>query len=247
MMELEIGSPSGAARIEQEQAGLTSDLINGIVLELGVPSIRGRIDYLGGTVVSVPLGGILEQKPLITQGALALIDIRHCDINENEVRSLTLAVRLGASDTWLKSAIVVGEDPDDNWLEGDDEDLSIIHLKPEEQWPLAILVANSPGFRELKNKRQRRDLTQSVLEDSDCPEAAMWHVEEIAELAESYYNLGMIPLQAQRLKAQGKTTAEISKVIGITAQRVERALDAKIPDYIADMIALADQESTGAQ
>ena len=204
---------------------------------LGIPVIDGTIRGSGHTLISCESCFLETHEPLLRQeNCLAVIDVEYSgEVKEgSEIRGVAIHVRLGATNSWLYYELSLTSEDDD--LEDDlDEE-----LEPEVDsavlTALALTTARSAEFGKLKNKAQRQEFVLNLLGKEEHRVVSGYHSAEIVHRAESIYEFGILPEQVRQLSSQGKSLLEISKALGLTKQKVERALLTQTPDFITEMM-----------
>lgn len=225
--------------------------INQIVAQfetgLAMPLVRGKFHGPGAIVIYLDKPDFGAHAKLYDPNSFGVLDIHYeenPDGGERVFAGFDAYVRLGESNTWLCVGIKPPEpEDDDNYdddFESEDPLGPTVDAVTIER--VAAIVARSTGFGELKNKRQRRDFARPIAHHEISEDIGDFYVRDIAELAESFNELGIIPMKAKELKAEGKTIAEIAKLMNITKQKAERAADAEIPKYIIDNLRAAEAE-----
>lgn len=211
--------------------------------KLNIPCIEGSLQ--GGSIIFLKNPDFEEHKPLYGGGSICVLE-KHTTWHDNRhmLEGFSAKVRLSGSDTWLCVGISQPEtiDEDDFDDEYDDDFGSEDRreeVSQEEKERIAIIVASSHGFRELKNREQRMAFAKPII-DQELGEKE-WNTYlnpayEIAQMSAEILNLGIIPMRAKELSLEGKTAAEIGKQLGISKQKAERAIAAEIPQYIADQL-----------
>jgi len=213
---------------------------------LDIPIIEGALRGSGHTFICSDFSYLEKHEALLRQkDCLGVIDIGYSDEEKGDrhIRTLAVHVRLGSSNTWLTADVslpLLGEDDDD------DDDLDA-ELEPEVDssvlTAVALATARTPQFGSLKNKGQRQDFVLSILKKKEFKDVPNYYASEIAQRAEGVYEFGVLPEQVRGLSSQGKTVTDISKELGLTKQKVERALSAETPEFIADMMKSTQQSS----
>jgi len=225
--------------------------------ELGIPWVRGKFIGLGSTIVYLDKPDFSEHVKLYDPNSFGVLDVQVEKSREDGRMVYTgfgAYVRLDMSNTWFSVGIKspTSEEnrslldfqdysEDDEIEEDDDEDSDAAEeMTQEEKERVAFMVATATGFRELKNRQQRMAFVKPILDKES--EGKSWYnvfyrpEYELAEMATELYGLGIVPTRAKQLAAEGKTTTEIGKALGISKQKAERAIDAEIPQYIASQI-----------
>lgn len=216
--------------------------------ELAIPLVRGKFRGPGATVIYLDTPDFRRHSKLYDPNSFGVLEV-HSEASDDDgviYTGFDAYVRLGESNTWLCVGIKPpktedGDDYDDDFESEDPLGPTVDAVTIER---VAAIVARSTGFGELKNKRQRRDFARSIAYKEISDDIGDFYVRDIAELAESFNELGIIPMKAKELKAEGKTIAEIAKLMNITKQKAERASDAEIPKYIIDNLRAAELEAT---
>jgi hypothetical protein len=217
------------------------DVLSGIETKLkacSVPVIRGKMHGSWHTLIETSLTAIYEcQKPSPEQGSIAVIDVERVPTDtgaDGDIIGIQTYVRLGTSNAWFYVAFNSDVDSED------DDDLSEYQDEPEvdseELSKMALIVARAEGFGGLKNRRQRQELANSLLEEHSELEIPSHYAGEIVARAEGLYEFGVLPERVRALQGLGKGVAEIFKALGITRQRVEKAASVKTQEYIAQLL-----------
>lgn len=135
-------------------------------------------------------------------------------------------------------------DDDDGCDDGEEEDLQHNHDYYVKLNRFATIVAKSKGFNLLKNREQRGMFAENVFKargediDGDC--SFYW----IGAQAETIYDLGVLPTESQKLKAEGKTEKEIAKILGHTKAKIEKALLCEVTGVIKECLDEYDRNHT---
>ena len=203
---------------------------------LDIPIIEGTLRGSGHTFIYSDFSYLEKYEALLRQkDCLGIIDIGYSDEEEDDrqIRTLAIHVRLGNSNSWLSAEMSLP-------LLGDDDDELDEEIEPEIDssvlTAVALATARTPQFGSLKNKGQRQDFVRSILKKKEFEDVPSYYASEIAQRAEGVYEFGVLPEQVRSLSSQGKSITEISKELGLTKQKVERALSAEMPEFIADMM-----------
>ncbi|MDR3353363.1 MAG: hypothetical protein LBO00_10275 [Zoogloeaceae bacterium] len=204
------------------------------VESLDLPIIIGRVGNVssnGHTFVYLDKPDFGEHKALFTAGSLCVLE-KHVkrlpETGEFAFTGFEAKVRVGASNLWFCVGIRdIGTEED--YTENDDlynEDSEFIEHQEKIDWrainKVAVAVARSPGFGNVvRSPDMRVDFALPFIEKL-MPEA---DPEAVVRQAVTFWEFGVIPQRAKKLKADGKKIAEIAKLLGITRQRAERAAD----------------------
>lgn len=217
--------------------------------ELKIPLVRGKFHGPGATVIYLDKPNFSQHAKLFDPNSFGVLEVhfeKGSETGEMIYSGFDAYVRLGESNTWLcigiKAAEPSEEDEFDDYETEDPLGPTVDAVTIER---VAAIVARSTGFGELKNKRQRRDFARPIAHQEISEDVGDFYVRDIAELAESFNELGIVPMKAKELKADGKTIAEIAKLMNITKQKAERAVDAEIPKYIIDNLRSAEWRDGG--
>ena len=214
--------------------------------ELKIPLVRGKFREPGATVIYLDKPDFSRHAKLYDQNSFGVMDVyyeKSMEGDEMVYAGFDAYVRLGESNTWLCIGIKAPESSEeDEFDDYENEDPLGPTVDAVTIERVAAIVARSTGFGELKNKRQRRDFARPIAHQEISEDGGDFYVRDSAELAESFNELGIIPMRAKELKAEGKTIAEIAKSMNITKQKAERAVDAEIPKYITDNLRSAELE-----
>lgn len=163
-------------------------------------------------------------------------------------------VRLGDSNTWLKyesktaaSLYVIDAYDDDEY--DDDEDADDFEDEPESEESRAITmwrteksleIARCDGFGHLKNT----DLRRFFIEDVAKKEGWLNYSADNCELscggfattAYNCYEYAVLPEKSKALQAEGKSIAEIAKILGHTKNRIEKSLAFNVSNGLIEAI-----------
>lgn len=204
---------------------------------LGVPTIKGDVTGHGCCFIRVEEFDFSKFKNIITAGSICVINTDEASDEESsqeKLQSFNVYVRLGYTSTWLYYGIQAPEPEDDeDFLFGEDEE---DELDKERLVDLSLQIAKTSGFGALKNKSQKFEFTQSQLPKIYPNEVSEYSAREIASRAESYYELGVLPLRAKLLQGEGKSAAEIAKALGISKPRAEKVINAEVPTHLLEKI-----------
>lgn len=216
---------------------------------IGIPVIKCREIIQKGFVICIDSIDDLD-KSLIIDGSICAYTI---EIYNNEYDDAPefcngmetcfhTYIRLGASETWVyvKNTTFVGALIfliENKYVEDDDceEDEDYEEVDYSRLNRLSTIVAKSKGFNLLKNRNQRKSFSQAILSKLD-EEIGEHEYYGIAVNAETFYDFGVLPIEARRLKDEGKTESEIAKELGHTKARIEKALLCDVPDVIRNSI-----------
>lgn len=212
--------------------------------ELTLPLVRGKFHGRGATVIYLDKPDFRQHAKLYDPNSFGVLEIhfeKRTESGEMIYSGFDAYVRLGESNTWLCVGIkpLESEEDDDPYDDLEDEEDNGEEITQEEKERIAVIVANSHGFRELKNREQRMAFAKPIIDkERDGKE---WNTylrpeHEIAQMAAELHELGITPMRAKALSSEGKTAAEIGKLLGISKQKAERAISAEIPQYIADQL-----------
>ena len=215
--------------------------------ELAIPLVRGKFHGPGATVIYLDKPNFTQHTKLFDPNSFGVLGVhfeKGSETDEMIYSGFDAYVRLGESNTWLCVGIKAPEfSEEDEFGDYESEDPLGPTVDAVTIERVAAIVARSTGFGELKNKRQRRDFARPIAHQEISEDVGDFYVRDIAELAESFNELGIIPMKAKELKAEGKTVAEIAKLMNITRQKAERAADAEIPKYIIDNLRSVELEA----
>lgn len=162
-------------------------------------------------------------------------------IDPAQFRRVVLAayLRQPSLSAWLRfvvevdPAAEVGDEDDD---EDDDEVVDLPHLTDEELMAVAVEVAFSPGFGQLRNKDQRREHALQVLNADPSGIDYSYVISEVAAKADAYYESGVLPTLVQQLQAEGMSLAQVSDSLGLPVGRVKRAAVMTVPEWLQKLI-----------
>lgn len=220
------------------------DEIHQKLKSMNIPIIYGQVHGGGAVIINTNLleifnlGGLInidDYKSLLTEGTLAVIDVDTKKIEgATYLTEITTYIRLGTTNTYLHTSIssVTEEDDDDFEYEGEDP---VNEITEDEIDKAAVLVACESNFRLLKNKDQREEFTKSFLIKNKL-EFQDYTIRSISYRAEVIYGFGILPTQINEYIEEGKSTNEISKLLGITKNRVEKLANVEPPDYLISLI-----------
>ena len=209
----------------------------------GVTVLRGS--FLGEKIAIVLVDDVDWNKiaGLLGTDSICVLDFRPPPApveKDPDLRDLYYYIRLRNSDTWLCCSLETPEedDPDEvpedeigySWRRESSADESTLNT-------LAITVAKEIGFGGLKNKGERTDFSESVLSTRTELKLQRDDFWEIADRAETYFRTGVAPTQAKSLESEGKSVAEIARVMGRSKSRVTNALETNVPRHIAKLLA----------
>lgn len=211
---------------------------------LEIPTIEGTIRGSGHTFICCDFSFLETHEALLRQqNCLGVIDVGYSEDEkgERQIRALSVHVRLGTSNSWLTADVSLpslGEEDDDDHAQEMEQEVESSVLTA-----VALATARTPQFGLLKNKGQRQEFALSILKKKEFKDVPSYYASEIAQRAEGIYEFGVLPEKVRNLSSQGKTVTEISKELGLTKQKVERALTAETPEFIADMMKSTPQSS----
>lgn len=220
--------------------------------ELSVPLVRGKFRGHGATVIYLDKPDFRSHTKLYDPNSFGVLNVHYKESAESGERlcsGFDAYVRLGESSTWLCIGIKPPDSEDgDDYYDDDDLDDEESHqdkITQEDKERIAVIVANSHGFRELKNREQRMAFAKPIIDKERAGKDWNTYLKpehEIAQMAAELHDLGITPMRAKALASEGKAAAEIGKLLGISKQKAERAIDAEIPQYIADQLNGQDGE-----
>jgi hypothetical protein len=168
--------------------------------------------------------------------------------------AMDVFVRLGESNTWLKheaktAASLYLIDAYDYDYGDDDYDDDDLDDEPESEESLAISmwrteksleIARIEGFGHLKNFEFRRLFIEDIAKKEGWFNYSIDNYEiscsGFATTAYNCYEYAILPEKSKALQSEGKTIAEISKLLGHTKNRIEKSLAFKVPDGLAEAI-----------
>lgn len=210
---------------------------------LGIPIIYGGVFGSGHTLIALENDPIKSHEALIkTKGSIAVLNIGReededgDEIPDGQIVLYQLYIRLGETNTWLYSRFEIETSEDENDDEQDDW-LNPYHIDQNHIDFLAVTAARDEVFGSLQNKRQRKEFVDNLISKHlDLSENIHYKSYEIAESATSIYDLGVFPKKVKDLKNKEKTVQEISKELGITKAKAEKALLVITPDYIEEIL-----------
>lgn len=221
-----------------------NEIVAQFEVELKIPVVRGKFHGRGATVIYLDKPNFSQYAKLYDPNSFGVLEIHYEmseDSSERVYAGFDAYVRLGESNAWLCVGIkpLQSEEEDDPYDDLEDEEDHGEEITQEEKERIAVVVANSHGFRELKNREQRMAFAKPII-DKEC-DGKEWNTylrpeHEIAQMAAELHELGITPMRAKALSSEGKTAAEIGKLLGISKQKAERAIAAEIPQYIADQL-----------
>lgn len=214
---------------------------------LGIPIIYGGVFGSGHTLIALENDPIKSHEALIkAKGTIAVLNIgREKDEDGDEIPGGQIVlyqfyIRLGETNTWLYSRFEIElETSEENDDEDDEQDdwLNPYHIDQNHIDFLAVTAARDEIFGSLQNKRQRKEFVDNLISKHlDLSENLHYKSYEIAESATSIYELGVFPKKVKDLKNKEKTVQEISKELGITKAKAEKALLIITPDYIEEIL-----------
>lgn len=210
--------------------------------KLNIPRIEGLLR--GGSLVFLRNPDFESHKSLYGEGAVCVLE-KDTTWHDNRLMldGFSAKVRLSScSDTWLCVGICSSEQiesDDDDYDDDIDNEEDHQEITQEEKERIAVIVANSHGFRELKNREQRMAFAIPIIDKESAGKE--WNTyfrpeHEIAQMSAELHDLGITPMRAKELASEGKSAAEIGKLLGISKQKAERAINAEIPQYITDQL-----------
>ena len=226
------------SKIESARIKLESELAG-----LSVRIIRGTFATEPTNCILIEEFDLSSISPLLTPGSLCVIDLKIPPAplqNDVTLRDLHVYVRLGESQTWLHYSIETPEydDPDD--IPDDEVDYNWqkpFSISDKELSTLAMKVALGEGFGSLRSRGEQTEFARALFEETPDEGKLKPHdLHEIATRAELFFRKGVAPTTAKTLEAQGKTIAEIARVMGISRNRVDSALETNVPVNIAKLL-----------
>jgi hypothetical protein len=148
--------------------------------------------------------------------------------------------RLGESQTWLYHSIETPayDDADDVPEDEVDHDWrKPFSISDKELSALAMKVALGEGFGSLRSRSEQTEFAKSLFEETTNEGELEQHdLYEIATRAELFYRTGVAPTTAKSLEAQGRSIAEIARIMGISRTRVDSALETNVPLNVAKLL-----------
>lgn len=198
--------------------------------DLALPLVRGKFHGRGATVIYLDKPDFRQHAKLYDPNSFGVLEIhfdKKTESGEMIYSGFDAYVRLGGSNTWLCIGIKPPDSEDgDSYDDGDndflDEDISQEKIDWKAINVVAVAVARAPGFGSVvRSPDIRGDFARPLVEEL-MPDA---DPDMVAHQAVTFWELGVIPQRAKKLKADGKKISEIAKLLGITRQRAERAVD----------------------
>jgi hypothetical protein len=157
--------------------------------------------------------------------------------DDPDIQDMHVYLRIGLSDTWIHHCL---ESPEAESGDNDDESVGpfqdMAPLDSRKLNELAMQVARGAGFGSLRNRRERQDFAIELFRESPDLELNDYNLWEIAKTAESLFTLGVAPALAKSLEKEGKSKSEIARALGLSKERVERALGTTTPAHIAKLL-----------
>jgi hypothetical protein len=243
MKNKEIESSAGEDNIVIKEHNEGIMLIIRKIHSLGIPVIKcNDVIPKGFMICLTDFHGI--NKSWITEGSICAYYIEKFDdesapeLLRNKERYIHIYIRIGNSDTWLyiKTVTLIGipiniyEESLDNYDDEDDDD-GHDDIDYERLNRLSTMVAKTKGFNLLRNRDQRINFAKEVLSHID-EEIQEYEYYGIASNAETFYDFGVLPIEAKKLKAEGKSDSEIAKTLGHTKAKIEKALLCDVSENI---------------
>jgi hypothetical protein len=154
-------------------------------------------------------------------------------------------VRLGTTNTWLTATqrtplgerlVSVDEMSDEDDADYLEEQYNAL-TQPDPTIPYkGLIVAEAQGFNLLRNQQQREEFTADIARREEWEDQSDLFISRVANCANGYYDSGVLPLRAKKLRDDGKTVKEIAKELGHTKHRIEQALNYVVPKHLEELI-----------
>lgn len=218
--------------------------------KLEIPFVFGKISGNGHTIVDVDFhlfDATVEKFSSGKNGSIAVIEINKFNSygETDYTKSVDFYVRTGFTSTWLhfgshyKNLI---NTEDDFFFEEEvlipEENTSSPEEIFESKSRFAYKIAKSEGFSRLTTKEQRNQAVNIAMFDLDLAptDNTIHNSSEIAQLALEFYELGILPKIVIEMTGRKIGITEIAKAIGVSKNRVEKALHTVTPARILDFM-----------
>ncbi|MDD2659575.1 MAG: hypothetical protein PHY54_07835 [Methylococcales bacterium] len=243
------------------------DNINKAVNLLEIPIIKNCIGINPqGFIINISgVDDIKNSKQFISEGSICVFHVQkvkesdyHGDISRfiDQDKIIDIYIRLGLTNTWLHAnfqtlvhlALEANFEKTDEYDEDydfydDSDDDAEGNTDYERLNRLATIVAKSKGFNLLKNRDQRKMFAKEALNNTE-QEFGDHELYGIATTAETFYEFGVLPIEAGKLQFDGKSEQEIAKILGHTKAKIEKALQCEVPDIIRKNIDQYEESNT---
>lgn len=221
-----------------------------LLSKLEIPFAFGKISGNGHTIIDVELcflNSAIEKFSYGNNGSIGIIEIKKFTAHgeTDYTKSVDFYVRNGFTNTWLhfgSNYKSLKNTENDFFFEEEIPMLEENTPSPDEIFEsksrLAYKIAKSEGFSRLTTKEQRSQAIDIAMFDLDlAPTDNIIHnSSEIAQLALEFYELGILPKIVAEMTAKKMGFAEIAKTIGISKNKVEKALNTVTPARILDFM-----------
>ena len=156
----------------------------------------------------------------------------------SQIIIINIYVRLGNSNTWIysRNETPIGDMVND--YENQIDDKPTYHFPIIDQQKintLSTIVAKAKGFSLLKNKEQRRMFASEVLEKAG-KEFESFEMDQIVTSSLTFYEFGVLPIEAKKLSDEGNSVSKIAKLLAHTNIKIEKALLCEVPATIRQCI-----------
>lgn len=204
---------------------------------MGIRVYEADAVHLRNSTIIDMNGPIEKYAPLLTNGSADFLSwlkgpsvMLESGEVDGEVAGFIIAVRVGHSQTWLRIQMDPPE-PDDDLDPDDDDDGDIlpqfVPADPALMDAWVMMIATAPGFGQLRSNAQREEFAAGVL--ADVTDIRPADIAVAASRSEPTFTFEVLPAQVKAMKADGKSVAQIAAKLGVSKQKVERALVADSP------------------
>ncbi len=231
----------------------------GFVIKIDdIEDLKAKAKQFGATLIILNITYYDESQELKSSSydAVDMDTFDGEDISELPY-SIDVFVRLGESNTWLNLELpsassfflvdVYDFNEEEDEYEEDEapesEDLTIWRIEK------SLEIAQLDGFCHLKNSDLRRHFVEDVAKKEGWYDYSldntMFSCISFATTAYNCYEYAILPEKTKKLHDEGKSSAEIAKLLGHTKNRIEKSLVHKISDGMLSAIELMRNRTAG--
>ncbi|WP_162596629.1 hypothetical protein [Thiofilum flexile] len=225
-----------------------------------IESERIHLDGCAVIEIEPPTVRELINKKIISSDSLAVWHTDIIEVDEDDdlwekkkhlngkFGGFTIHIRQSHTNTWfliqikspeameLETIDMMGfeeEEDEDEWYEDEGGPLT-----QEDINTIAVATATRPEFASLRNRKERRTFVEVNSKELGFDHSGVpydYQLSGVTDLAESYYELKVLPEQCKALEKEGDTPKIIAKKIGKSVAKVEKALKTNTPAFIGDI------------
>jgi hypothetical protein len=213
--------------------------------ERNVPSIRGGFHHNGIAVIEVDMLDDSILALVSEHDSLCVLDWQLPSLpigDDFDLQDFDVFLRLGSSNTWIHYSIAAPVDERDESNEDEYNGFGYPYIQQRRSvdkkamQALALKIANATGFGTCRNRKERQDFVDDILEETDEQILKACDPWEITREAETLFNQGVAPTRAKAMSQVGKSVNEIALALGVSKLRAERALGVTILPHISKLL-----------